>query len=138
MRSAVRDTTGRGDITEMEVMAALMRAGRRILRPMSAASRYALVIDEGNRVFTRVQCKTGILRDGRIVFRAYSISGHRSRPNAYKGQIDAFGVYCPQTRQAYLVPMTVVSACSTTVALRVSRARNGQIRGVRPASDYVI
>ena len=105
---------------------------------MSAASRYDPVIDEGNRVFTRVRCKTGVLRDGRIVFRVYSISGHRSRPNAYEGQIDAFGVYCPQTRQAYLVPMAAVASRSTMAALRVSAARNGQVRGVRPASDFAI
>lgn len=40
-----RDTTGRGDISEMEIATALMRAGHKVPRPISTGFRYDLVID---------------------------------------------------------------------------------------------
>jgi hypothetical protein len=95
---SMRDTTSRGDITEFEIATALLRQGRKLLRPLSSACRYDLLIDNEDGTFTRIQCKTGILREGRVEFRLYSISGHRPEAIAYSGQVDAFGVYCPQTR----------------------------------------
>jgi PD-(D/E)XK nuclease superfamily protein len=74
----VRDTSAQGDLTEVEVTLALMRDGRRVFRPLSSASRYDLLLDNGDGTFTRVQCKTGVLRRGAVVFRLYSVSGHRS------------------------------------------------------------
>lgn len=101
----MKNTTRRGDITEFEVMTALARQGRTLLRPVSSATRYDVLIDNEDGTFTRVQCKTGRLRDGRVVFGTCSISGHNTRHNGYHGQIDAFGVHCPQTGETYLVPI---------------------------------
>jgi hypothetical protein len=117
---------------------ALVQCGRRLLRPMSSATRYDLVIDNDDGTFTRVQCKMGVLRWGRVEFRTYSVSGHRTERVNYGGQIDAFGVYCPETGRAYLVPMEAVARCGAVASLRVAPARNGQSHGVRMASDYVI
>jgi hypothetical protein len=134
----VRDTSTRGDITEFEVAAALMRAGRRVLRPLSSSSRYDLLIDNEDGTFTRVQCKTGVLRRGGIVFRVYSVSGHNARGKTYQGQVDAFGVYSPATRRAYLVPMRAIALRNTMVCLRVTPARNGQLRRVNSADAFLI
>jgi len=101
------------------------------------ATRYDLVIDDDGR-FTRVQCKMGILRCGRVEFRTYSVSGHRTARVNYRGQIDAFGVYCPETGEAYLVPMEAVANCGAVASLRVAPAKNGQSERVRMAVDYVI
>jgi hypothetical protein len=109
----MRDTTARGDLTELEVATALIRAGRRILRPLSSGLRYDLAIDNGDGTVVRVQCKSGVLAAGRIVFRVCSTDARRRRGVSYHGQIDAFGVYCPQTRMSYLVPMSVVAGCTT-------------------------
>jgi len=94
-----RDTTGRGDITEHEIALALMRSGRTLLRPISAGLRYDLVIDEGNGRFTRVQCKTGRLRDGVIAFRLAMFDARRPNGAPYHGQIEAFGVHCPEVNR---------------------------------------
>jgi len=110
----------------------------RVLRPISSASRYDLVIDHDDGRFTRVQCKTGILRHGCVVFRLYSISGHDTRSKAYSGQIDAFGVYCPQTDRCYLVPMSAIAECRLFATLRVEPARNGQRLRTRPAEAFAI
>lgn len=128
----LRDTTSQGDITETQVAAALVLRGLKVLRPLSSATRYDLLIDHDDGHFTRVQCKTGILRHGCVLFRLYSISGHDTRTKRYAGQADAFGVYCPQTRRSYLVPMTAIADCRLfgNVACRTSQER--------PAAAYAI
>ncbi|HLZ48502.1 MAG TPA: group I intron-associated PD-(D/E)XK endonuclease [Candidatus Limnocylindria bacterium] len=135
---ALRDTTSLGDITEAQVAAALVRRGMRILRPISSATRYDLLIDHNDGRFTRVQCKTGNLRHGCVVFRLYSISGHDTQRKQYAGQADAFGVYCPQTNRSYLVPMTAISACRSFATLRVEPTKSGQRRGTRNADEFAI
>ncbi len=137
-RNAVKDTTGRGDITELVVMTALVRRGKKLLRPISAATRYDVVIDNEDGTFTRIQCKTGQLRNGCVAFGAASVSGHNTRHSGYHGQIDAFGVYCPQTGGTYLVPIGALSVAATVGYLRVTPAKNGQRRRIRIASDYLI
>ena len=128
----------RGDLTEMEIATALMRAGMTVLRPLSSAGRYDLVIDAGGGVFTRVQCKTGVLRKGRILFRVCSADARQPLGVSYEGQADAFGVYCPQLANAYLVPMAAVSGLGIVASLRVEASRNRQIKRVRYAHDYEI
>jgi len=134
----VKDTTSRGDIAELQIAAALVRHGKRLLRPLSSASRYDLLIDNDNGTFTRVQCKSGVLRNGCVLFRVYSVSGHDARAKGYRGQVDAFGVYCPDTKGSYLVPIEAIATCEHVVALRVEPTRNGQRRGVRSAAEFVI
>ena len=135
----MRDTTRKGDLTELEVAMALMRAGRKVLRPMSTGLRYDLVVDDGRGRFLRVQCKTGILRDGAVQFRLYSINAsHGFTRRTYDGEVDAFGVYCPQTRRCYLVPMDAILPNSACASLRVAAPRNGQASRVRHADSFVI
>jgi PD-(D/E)XK endonuclease len=133
----VRDTTRLGDLAELEVTVALVRAGKRVLRPISSGCRYDLVIDDGDGRFIRIQCKSGVLHSGRITFRTYSMNA--SNPGrTYHGDVDAFGVYCAETGVAYLVPMTAIENCSTMASLRVGPSANGQRAGVRLASDFRI
>ncbi|MHB8631889.1 MAG: group I intron-associated PD-(D/E)XK endonuclease [Candidatus Limnocylindria bacterium] len=134
----MRNTTGIGDVTEWQVAAALVRAGKKLLRPLSSAMRYDLLIDDEDGTFTRVQCKTGVLRNGCIQFRVCSVSGHDSRARPYHSQIDAFGVFCPETSTAYLVPIAVLATCDHVASLRVEPSRNGQKRGVRDAAAFEI
>jgi len=53
------------------------------------------------------------------------------------GQIDAFGVYCPQNRKAYLIPIEDVPAV-TYAHLRLDPPLNGQTTGIRWAHKYEI
>ena len=120
-RGTVKDTTSRGDVTEFQVIAALVRQGKRLLRPISSSSRYDLLIDNNDGTFTRVQCKSGVLRKGCVLFRVYSISGHDARAKGYEGQVDAFGVYCAATSSTYLVPVGAIASCGHVAALELSR-----------------
>jgi hypothetical protein len=134
----IAGTSARGDLSEMEIATALMRAGMTVLRPLSSAVRYDLAIDSGNGRFIRVQCKTGVLRGGRILFRVCSTDARTPSGMPYRGQADAFGVYCPQTAGVYLVPMVAVADLGIVASLRVDRAKNGQTKRVRYAIDYEI
>jgi hypothetical protein len=69
-----------------------------------------------------------------------SVSAHHKRPatlRPYLGQIDCFGVYCPETAAAYLIPIADAQVRSEG-ALRVYPARNGQTKRCRPAARYLI
>jgi hypothetical protein len=55
----------------------------------------------------------------------------------YLGQIDYFGVYCPQTSGAYLIPVEDAQLRKAGT-LRVTRARNKQRRRIRLAADYLV
>jgi hypothetical protein len=80
------------------------------------------------------------LTNGAVHFHPCSIDS-RSEPGrcvrkGYVGQVDLFGVYCPQVKKCYLVPVAIAPA--TGCYLRVTPARNGQRRGIRRAADYEI
>ena len=136
--TARKDTTGRGDLTELEVALALMRSGRTVLRPISTGLRYDLAIDQGDGEFTRVQCKTGRLRGGVIVFRLAMFDTRRPSGAPYHGEIEAFGVHCPEVGRSFLIPMSELGTMRNLACLRVAPARNGQVKGIRDAARYEI
>ena len=129
-----------GDETTLAVMLGLQRAGYALLVPFGENVRYDLVIDDGTSL-GRVQCKTGRLRQGAVRFAACSSYAHHPNPKVlrrdYVGQIDFFGVFCPETGGVYLVPIGEASM-RRQVNLRVSPSRNGQIRRTRLAARYEI
>jgi hypothetical protein len=133
-------TTAKGDVAEQAVVFALMAAGKTVLKPISNGLRYDLVIDNLEGTFTRVQCKTGMLKraDGVLSFRAYNCDARRPQGVPYQGQVDAFGIYCPQNGRVYLVPMAAVGRITSEVSLRLQPPRNGQEQGIRYAADYLI
>jgi hypothetical protein len=123
-----------GAVAEREVATALAVSGWTVFLPLFCAhSRVDLVIGNGDGFFG-VQCKTSRLVDGAVAFR--TCSNTANRPKDYRGEVDYFGVWSPELRQAYLVP--VEAAPLRLCSLRVSPARSGQVRNTRAASDYVI
>jgi hypothetical protein len=129
-----------GDRTTLAVILALREVGYLILVPLSENTRYDLVMDDSDQLY-RVQCKTGRLRHGAVVFNTCSSYAHH--PNArvvkrtYVGEIDFFGVYCPETTDVYLVPIEDVSS-KRTANLRVFPSQNNQHKGIRNANDYLV
>jgi len=129
-----------GERSEAMVAAALMKAGKVILTPFGDNQRYDLVIDE-NGVFQRVQCKTGRISNGRVRFQCCSITtnkyvrkGAKPERKTYRGQIELFGVYCPDNDKVYLVP--IEAAPSNDMYLRLEKPKNGQAKGINMAEDY--
>ena len=118
------------------MIAALIRRGYRVLRPLSSNQRYDLVLDLDGR-FLRVQCKTGRLRNGAIVFSARSCRSNRTGiyVRSYTDEADVFVVHCPETDRIYAVPVGD-SGVLKAVSLRVTAPANGQIKGIRWAADH--
>jgi hypothetical protein len=128
------NTSAIGSQTEGIVLAAILRAGKQVLLPFNGAQRYDLVVDE-NGQFMRVQCKTAVYEGGCVVFNSAGKRRDGTRVG-YLGDADLFGVYCPALDQVYLVPVGDVKQIEGR--LRVTPTRNGQARGVRWASQYLL
>lgn len=136
----MRNTSHIGEISRTQIIAALTLQGKTVLLPMGDHQRYDLVIDEGG-TFLRVQCKTGRLLRGAIAFNPCSIDSRNKQGGCIRRgygeeEIDCFGVYCPDNRTCYLVPVT--DAARTGCFLRVDAPRNGQKTRIRWAVDYEI
>ena len=128
----------RGARSEAALLHAPVAAGKTVLLPWGGHHRYDFVLDEGGGVYIRVQCKTGVLKRGGTVLRFRACSADARRPNGvpYQGQVDAFGVYCPENGSAYLVPMAELNGITSVVSLRLVPARSGQRAGIRLAALY--
>jgi hypothetical protein len=124
-----------GDRTEAIVMAKLLQVYDCVLIPFGNGRRYDLVVDSGEQ-FLRIQCKTGRLRSGAVVFNTHSQNpkGRTGRGVGYRDQVELFGVYCPDTDKVYLVPVADVT--DSHGYLRVDLPKNGQKSGVRMAAQY--
>ena len=124
----------------MAVMLALREVGYAVLVPFGENTRYDLAIDDGSSLL-RVQCKTGRLRIGSVVFSTCSSYVHHPNPKVaqrhYAGEVDFFGVYCPENGGVYLVPIEDVPT-RRMAALRVLPCRNRQQRRIRWAANYEI
>ena len=129
--------SAKGARSEAALLHALVASGRTVLMPWGGSQRYDFVIDAGGGQFTRVQCKTGVFRDGAVYFRTASADRRRPMGASYIGQIDAFAAYCPELKASFLVPIDAVSA-TQRAALRVQAAISNQANGIRWAAHYVL
>jgi hypothetical protein len=122
-----------GESSEAQILAALLKNGKVVLKPFGDNQRYDLVVDDHGR-FVRIQCKTGRLKGGAIIADATSSYAHRGRgKKGYKGEADVLGVYCPETDSVYLIP---IDEAKTAVCLRVEEAKNKQKKNIVWAEDY--
>jgi hypothetical protein len=135
----MRDTSSIGEVSRWQIIAALTRRGKQLLLPIGDHLRYDLAIDDEGRLL-RVQCKTGRLRNGVVSFLPCSIDSRSKRGGcvcrSYRGEIELFGVYCPQNRKCYLVPVEDVPQFGCH--LRIAPPRNGQKTRIHWAEDYEI
>jgi hypothetical protein len=130
----IPNPTSRGKTSEAILLAALVRLGKCVLIPWGE-ERYDLALDDGGKL-VRIQCKTGYVRNGCVVFKTCITDARRPRGDGgYLGQVDAFAVFCPQLNRAYLVPIEAVTS-PYWGHLRVEPTLNGQIRNIRWARDF--
>ena len=86
-----------GDRSTLAVMLVLGSQGWPVMLPFGENTRYDLVVDYGSRL-SRVQCKTGRLRNGCVLFSTSSTYGHHAPRRPYQGEIDEFAVVLPGPR----------------------------------------
>jgi hypothetical protein len=136
----MRNTSHIGEISRTQIIAALTLQGKTVLLPLDDHQRYDLVIDDGEKLL-RVQCKTGRLIHGAVVFNPCTIDSRGKEGGCVRKaygekEIDLFAVYCPDNRRCYLVPVTTTGR--TGCSLRVEAPRNGQKTRIRWAEIYQI
>ncbi len=122
-----------GNLTEAKILAAFVVAGYLVSVPFGAGHKYDFVVDDSTGLH-RVQCKTGRIRNGSLIFNAYSQSGNGSVKMSYRGLADLFAVLNPSDDKVYLV--TVNSVGVTVVSLRLIPTVNKQMQGIRWAEFY--
>lgn len=131
-----------GHRTVNQVAWALVNLGKRVFLPFGDSGRIDLIYEDDDGRLVRVQCKTARLVKGAIVFPTSSIHAPsrtglvKTIRRSYRGQIDAFGVFCPQTGTIYLVPVKDVS--DNGGMLRYLPPENGQKTRIRWAERYQI
>jgi len=129
------NTKSKGEKTEACVLAKLLLRNDVVLIPFGDNQRYDLVIDRGGK-FLRVQCKTGRIRNGCLDFNTFSTSGGGPK-RSYIGEIDLFGIYCPDNGKTYLIPIEHCSEKSGR--FRIDPPMNNScISKVKWASAYEI
>jgi hypothetical protein len=126
-------TALKGNTTEAAVLRTLVELDFAVLVPFGDGHPYDLVVHLAGGCFARVQCKTGRVKKGCVVFNSNSTDHGRGR-GTYVGLADIFGVYCPMTDSVYIVPVSDVPTCSPH--LRLEPTRNNQQSGIRYAADY--
>ena len=131
-RRGGKSTSEVGALAELAVANALTTAGLDVYVPFfNAHSRVDLIYVNRLGEVRRVQCKSAF-KDGDVVkFSTCSHTGGVSR--SYNGDVDEFGVFCPELNVVYVVP--VVEAPERLAHLRVTPTSNNQSRGIRWASD---
>src|SRR5262249_16257884 len=96
----MRNTSKVGELSASQVLAGLILTGRGVWLPFGDSGRSDLVIEEQDGRFLRVQCKTGRIVRGALYFPTSSTlsrsrTGVKTVRRPYRGEIDLFGVYCP-------------------------------------------
>jgi hypothetical protein len=130
-----------GLVSLTKLVAALASIGKALWVPLGDLSRADLLFEEADGQLCRVQCKTGRLRKGALVFPTATViprcrSGVKTVRISYRGQADFFGVYCPDNGKCYLVPVDDLPVGDAW--LRVDPPRNGQRSRLRWAQQYEI
>lgn len=107
------DVNQKGNLTELQVMAAAIKAGCIISIPYGDCSRYDQIWDINGQLI-RVQIKTARPKNREetgIIFNCYSVS-NKNKHKYSKKDIDYFATYWNE--QCYLIP---VEECSTEKTL---------------------
>ena len=136
----VEQPKDRGDRTTLAVILALREMSLAVLVPFGENTRYDVVIDDGVTL-AKVQIKTGRLRNGAVKWSLCSNYSHHASPRAaqrdYQGEVDYFGVFCPETRGVYLIPIGDLPM-RRQGTLRVEHSKNNQQKFIRNARAYEI
>ena len=128
-------TREKGNLTEAKILVALLAAGYLVSRPFGEGHKYDFIIDDSVSL-RRVQCKTGRVKKGALLFNSYSQSGNGATKRGYHGLADLFAVLNPESGEVYLVP--VASFGTTGVTLRLIPTLSGQVQNINWAVDYLL
>jgi hypothetical protein len=129
-------TDQKGAIAEACIVAAALKLGVEVYRPIAEGGRYDMIFDIGSKLW-RVQCKWASRYGDVVVVRCYSARRAREglrRRRYTPDEIDAFAVYCHELDRCFFLPFA--DAPTQEVRLRLSPTRNNQRRKIKWADDF--
>ena len=132
-----RDTNRIGEISEAAIITRLLQLGYVVLTPYGGNQRYDLVIEDANRQFWRIQCKTARLDESgcALMFNTSisNVTGKNRQPRHYRGECDYFASYNEELNKIYLVPVDQVG--TTFAKLWIAQAKKNE-ENILWAKDY--
>ena len=132
-----RDTNRIGEISEAAIITRFLQLGYVILTPYGGNQRYDVVIEDINRQFWRIQCKTARIDESGSILRfntsISNVTGKNRQPRHYKGECDYFAAYYEKLNKVYLVPVDQVG--TTFAKLRITQAKKNE-ENILWAKDY--
>lgn len=129
----MEDKNVKGKITEIEVLSYIIKLGYSVSIPFGDKDRYDQIWDIKGKLL-RIQVKTASPIDeevSAIKFNCKSISNGKAHFYT-KEEIDYFATYWDN--KVYLIP---VEECSVEKKLRFLPPKNGQIKGINWAKNYI-
>jgi len=130
----IHSTHVKGIIGEMEFTIHLLKKGYVILRPINPNSSYDLVIEKDG-LYTRLQIKYLTPKNGRL---RVEFDRPKRKIGLYQERgVDAMGIYDSMNDTFYLIPLDKFKNKSG-IWIRISQAKNGQIRNINSAIQYSI
>ena len=131
----------KGDIAEASVIANLVKQGYRVALPIGENLPFDLFAISPDHSLTRIQVKyRSLTPEGSVVVKLASTWKNSSLTRVIDydlSVIDYFAVYCPEIDSVAYVP-TIELAGLRHFSLRVSTAKNFQMKGVRVFEAYSV
>ncbi len=131
----VHHTKNKGDLGVLHAKVDLFEKCFLLLMPQTEHAPFDLVAYRDERFF-RVQVKYRAAVDGRVSFGLSTCWADRHGVHTTpidKRSIDLLCIYCPDTRACYYVDPHAVKS---SVRLRITPARNQQVKNIRGACDF--
>jgi hypothetical protein len=131
------DCKQKGNLTELQCLAAFTELGYTVSIPYGDCARYDFIVDIDNTLY-RVQCKTSSLKEeGVYNFSCRSTSANRSSATSRSYSTEEIDFFATMIEgKCYLVPVSQTGNRDKT--LRFTIPKNGQKAGVSFAKDYEI
>ena len=130
-------TDQKGAIAEACIVAAAVKLGVEVYRPVAEGGRYDMIFDVGSRLL-RVQCKWAATVNQALVVRCYTFRRTRNgwKKTTYTAdEVDLIAAYSVDHDRCFLIPIELVEN-RPTIQLRVAPALNNQKRRVNWADDF--
>lgn len=130
------DAKKKGNLTEMQCMSAFMAHGCGVSIPFGDNSKYDFIADVDGQLL-KIQVKTASVKDENSIkfsCRSTHVNCTGVKNVRYSANdIDYFATYWDN--KCYLVP---IEECSVEKILRFAPPKNGQIKGITFAKDYLL
>ncbi len=127
----------KGNVAELAIAKEAAGLGLSVFAPLTEHERYDLIIGVAGRLL-RVHCKWGRKRKDVVLAK---LSRSRRGPDGFirerysASEVDAFGIYCGDLDECFLVPIEVVGG-QWSLQLRLQPTRNGQRASLHFAEKY--